>query len=324
MNTEVLVFGSTGYDIFAVSKHFKAQSEGSMQQSIVLDHPSQIWLDNCISEPGGNALLAAIALSRQGIEPQLVSVIGADGIGKALRSIIKEESISDAFLSSTAAHNTDTHIHITSAGADQTILHYTGAFLSTTKSDVLALEQKFSWLHIADIPADKKVLQALLKLAKENNAKVSINPRYVHTYHSSWLLKVLKSCDWVFLNRDEASLLLGGYFTLSEAAEKLQASGIQNGVVFDDVDGSATFTAGMNYVAELYANSKILEPSGAEAVFCAAFVSSVIEQQPIETCITHASAQACSVRSVVGARAAILQKPALRKLTIKQSGGGKI
>lgn len=323
MNTEVLVFGSTGYDFFAVSKHFKGQSEDAIQ-SIVLDHPSQIWLDNCISEPGGSALLAAITLSRQGIEPQLFSVIGADGIGKALRTIIKEESISDEIINSTAAHNTDTHIHITSAGADQTILHYTGAFLSTNKADVTALEQSFNWLHIADIPADKKVLQALLSLAKENNAKVSINPRYVHTYHSSWLLKVLKSCEWVFLNRDEASLLLGGYFSLSEAAEKLQEAGIKNGVVFDDVDGSATFTTGMNYFAELYSSSKVLEPSGAEAVFCAAFISSVIAQESIETCITHASAQASSVQSVVGARAAILQKPALRKLTIKQSGGGKI
>jgi sugar/nucleoside kinase (ribokinase family) len=323
LDTEVLVFGSTGYDIFAVSKHFKGQSNGP-EQTIVFDHPSQIWLDNSISEPGGAALLAAITLSRQDINTNLLSVVGADGLGKALHSTVVEEHISDSLLNQTSAHNTDMHIHITSSGSDQTVFHYTGAFLSINKTDVNKIDQPFSWLHIADIPTDKKVLQALLKMAANYGAKVSINPRFVHTYHTGWLIKVLQSCEWVFLNRDEASLLLGGYFSLAEAAEKLQLAGIKNGVVYDDTDGSCTFTGGASYVAELYGQSKTLEPSGAEAVFCAAFVSSIIAQESIETVITHASAQASSVRSVVGSRAAILQRPALRKLNIKQDKGGQI
>jgi len=316
----VLVFGSTGYDIFAVSKHFKGQTDGQAQ-SIVFDHPSQIWLDNSISEPGGAALLASITLARQGIETQLLSTIGADGLGKALRAIVREEHIQDTALAQTAAHSTDMHIHITSSGRDQTVFHYMGAFLSSNKQSVGKLTSHFQWLRIADIPADKKVLQALLNLADKTGAGVSINPRFVHTYHSTWLLKILQRCAWVFLNRDEASLLLGGYFSLEEAAEKLQAAGIVSGVVYDDYDGCCVFTGGQRYRAGLYGKSKTLEPSGAESVFCSAFLASVLLNESLEASITHASAQASSVRSVVGSRAAILQKPALRKLTIKHVEG---
>lgn len=320
MNSPLLVYGSTGFDIFAVSKNFRGQGEG-VEQTVMFDHPSQIWLDNAITEPGGSALLAAITIARQSIETNLLTAIGSDAPGKALKKVIQEENINESAIYQTSSHGSDTHIHLTSSGRDQTTLHYTGAFLSLGKKEINSNVLPFRWLHIADIPPDKKTLQALLALANKASARVSINPRYVHTYHSSWLIKVFKECDWVFINRDEASLLLGGYFSLREAAEKLQASGISAGVVYDNIDGSATFYANNIYEAGLYGNSKMLEPSGGEAVFSAAFVAATLQEKTIEERITTASAQAASVKSIVGARSAILKKPALRTLKIIETKG---
>ncbi len=320
MKPSVLVFGSSGFDIFAVSKHFRGHGEG-VEQTIKFDHPSQIWLDNAITEPGGAALLSAITFARQDIETNLLSVIGTDALGRALKNIIKEENILSNAVCETSSHSTDTHIHITSSGRDQTILHYTGAFLSMAKKEIKNNVLPFNWLHIADIPSDKKTVMSLLKLATKANARISINPRYVHTFHSTWLIKAFQQCNWVFINRDEASLLLGGYFPLREAAEKLSASGITSGVVYDNIDGCCVFNSGDIYEAGLYGNSKMLEPSGSEAVFSAAFIASILQEKTIEECITTASAQAASTKSVVGSRSAILKKPALRPLKITQTKG---
>lgn len=320
MNSPLLVYGSVGFDIFAVSKNFRPQGDG-IEQTIAFNHPSQIWLDNAITEPGGAALLAAITFTRQDLETNLLTVIGNDAPGKALRNIIKEEGIIDNNIHETSSHSSDMHIHLTSSGKDQTTLHYTGAFLSVGKKEINSNALPFRWLHIADIPPEKKLLQALIDLANKANARISINPRYVHTYHSSWLIKIFQQCDWVFINRDEASLLLGGYFSLREAAEKLQASGISAGVVYDNIDGCCTFYANNIYEAGLYGNSKMLEPSGAEAVFSAAFVASTIHEKTIEERITIASAQAASVKSIVGSRSAILKKPAPRTLKITETKG---
>ncbi len=320
MNSSVLVFGSSGFDIFAVSKNFRGQGEG-VEQTVRFNHPSQIWLDNAISEPGGAALLSAITFARQEIDTHLLTAIGTDALGKALKKIIAEEHIQHDEIYETSSHGSDIHIHLTSSGRDQTTLHYTGAFLSLGKKEIHNSPTQFNWLHIADIPTEKKTLQTLITLAQKANARISINPRYVHTYHSSWLIKMLQQCDWVFINRDEASLLLGGYFSLREAAEKLQASGISGGVVYDNIDGSATFYANNLYEAGLYGTSKMLEPSGSEAVFAAAFTAASLQEKTIEERITTASAQAASVKSIVGARAAILQKPALRTLKIIETKG---
>ncbi len=323
MENPVLVYGSAGFDVFAVSKNFKGQGEGS-KQTVAFNHPSQIWLDNAISEPGGSALLAAITLSRQDITTSLLTMLGTDAPGKALINVIAEENILTDNVKQTSSHGSDIHIHLTSLGKDQTLLHYTGAFLSLGKKEITSQALPFTWLHIADMPAEKKAAQALLDLAIKANARVSINPRFVHTYHSNWLIKYFQACDWIFINRDEASLLLGGYFSLREAAEKLLACGIAAGVVYDNVDGCATFYANNIYESGLYGNSKMLEPSGAEAVFAAAFVSGTILEKTIQERITTASAQAASVKSIVGARSAILQQPAVRSLKIIETKGNAL
>ncbi|MBA3679537.1 carbohydrate kinase family protein, partial [Candidatus Saccharibacteria bacterium] len=271
--------------------------------------------DNAINEPGGGGLLAAILFARQGHKTHLLTKTGTDLFAQVLQNTLTDESV-DVLSNTSAKHHTDTVLHLTAEGHDQTVLYYSASYLSLEKSDCDLLPVSTSWLHIATMPADKAILQYLCKIASASNQKISINPQFVHTMPAKALMKILCKCEIVVLNRDEASVLLGAYCNSTEAAKELYLQGLRHIVIYDGSEGYTVMNQDTLYVANMPKKSKPLEVSGAEEVFAAGYVAEYTLTHDIESALTHGSAQACSVLTVAGARAGILQKPLLENLKV--------
>lgn len=316
MSSEITVLGACGFEIFAVSKYFKPQKEDT-QNNISFAHGSQLWLDNAIHEPGGNALVAAITCARQGVKTNIISVIGRDSLGLSLKKIAKQEEIDTTHLIENAAHHTDLNLHLTYQGHDETTFHYPGSFLSLDKKSLPS--SLIGWLHIATLPPEKSVLLTLKKILKNHKGGISIHPRFVHALPTRVLSKILHMCDLVFFNRDEASIYLGGFFSIEEAAIKLYQSGLKNCVVYDGKNGCALIHNDTLYLADSYTKDKALDITGAEDSFSGGYISALLTNRNIIDALTLAIAQADSVMGIIGSRAGILQNPVLKQLNVKKS-----
>lgn len=310
------VVGSSSIDVFAVSKAFRAQKE-DRQANIVLAHGTKLWLDDAINEPGGGGLLSSIVFARQDHTVSLLTVIANDLFGSEVRSVAEEEDFTLLGNIQAIKSHTDTTIHLSANSQDQTTMVFEGSFNLLNKKDIITLPSDLDWLHIADLPNEKAVLSKLVKYAKSNNIQISINPRSLHNTPVRSILKTIRSCDLLIINADEASILLGGFYTHIEAAQKLHDCKIGHVVVYGGDDGSAI--AFDQSVYSIVPNYKIkpIEYSGAESVFAAAYAEKYAATLSIEQAINHAQAQACSVKTISGARSAILKQPLLEPIEIK-------
>jgi len=309
------VVGSSSVDVFAVSKYFRAQKE-DRQANVILEHGAKISLEDAINEPGGGGLLSAIVFARQDHDVQLLSVIANDLFGSEIRSVVKEENFRLVGNIDAIKSHTDTTIHLTSNSQDQTTMCFEGSFSLLSKKDVGNLSSDLDWLHIADLPNEKSVLSKIVKFARSNTISISINPRSIHNTPVKSILKIIRACDLLIINADEASVLLGGFYPHIEAAQKLHSSNIKHVVIYGGDEGSAVAFNQTVYSVEPTFKIKPMEYSGAESVFAAAYAEKYAATLSIEQAITHAQAQACSVKTISGARSAILKQPLLEPIDI--------
>ena len=306
------VVGSASVDIYAISRFFSPQKN---QNQIVLDHGSQLWLDDSVQEPSGAGLLSAMVFARQGLETHLVTKTGVDVFSEIIDHVAQKESIS---INSSHKHHTDTTIHLASDGQDQTNLHFTGSFSSLSKADCSELPAVLEWLHIATLPADKSVLLHLLKIAKASHAKVSINPRFVDSISAKLLMKTLKQCSLVVISIDEARILTGEHLEIEELAQSLNLAGIDHITVYDPNAGAVAIENGKIYTTDQTKQSHQHDNTGAEVVFAAGYSCDYAKNSDVTLALTFGIAQAQSVQMVAGARSAILQKPALEPISVDE------
>lgn len=310
------VVGSSSIDVFAVSKFFRPQAE-DRQAQIVLAHGSKLWLDDSINEPGGGGLLSSIVFARQDHKTYLLTVIANDLFGSEIKTVAREEGFALLGNIDAIKSHTDTTVHLSSNSQDQTTMHFDGSFNLLNKKDIQSLPTELDWLHIASLPKDKSVFSKIVKFAKSNSIQISINPRYTHNMSTKQFLKTIRNCDLLVINRDEASMLLGSFGSHIEVAKKLYDSQIKHVVVYGGDDGSAVAFKGNIYSIESNYKIKPIEYSGAESVFAAAYAEKYAATLSFEQALTHAQAQACSVKTISGARSAILKQPLLEPIKIK-------
>ena len=311
----IAVVGISSIDVFALSKNFRPQQE-NRRENIVLEHGAKMWLDDAINEPGGGGLLSAIVFARQDHTASLLTVIAKDLFGSEVRSVAQQEGFDLLGNIEAIKSHTDTTIHLSANSQEQTTMCFEGSFDLLSKKDISNLASDIDLLHIADLPNDKSVLSRLIKFANSNNISISINPRSLHNTSVRSIFKLIQKCELLIINPDEASLLLGGFYSHVLAAKKLHDNNIKHVVVYGGDEGSAVAFNETIYSIGPSSKIKPIEYSGAESVFAAAYAERYTATLSIEQALTHAQAQACSVKTISGARSAILKQPLLEPIEI--------
>lgn len=317
MKYDLIVLGSSAMDVFAVSRRLKPEKH-ERRELIVLPSEHTLWLDNAIHDAGGGGLIAATLAARQGLHPALVSKIGADIFAKTVVQVLDEEGIASDYIVQDRKHHTDSTVHLTVSGHNQTLLSYQGSYISLLTKELKFPKLSKGWLYIATLPAEYKMLRSIVNWAHEHKLKIAIHPNNVHTMKSNRLWPLLAECELVIMNRDELCLLLGGYYKPTDALIAAHQNGLSRLALYDGLQGSY-YLEGLNiFSAPAYKKIKPLEQTGAEDGFAAAFVTAVIQNEPAPRCISLASAQAIAAMSVVGGRSGILRKPLVKDLKIKR------
>ncbi|MBI2798170.1 carbohydrate kinase family protein [Candidatus Saccharibacteria bacterium] len=316
MSYDLIVLGSSAMDVFAVSRRLKPEKH-DRHELIVLPSEQILWLDNAIHDVGGGGLIAAVLCARQGLKPALVSKLGADIFARTIEQILSEEKVGLDHIVTDRKHHTDNTIRLTVNGKHQTLLKYQGSYISLTPREIKMPKVKKGWLYIATLPAEYKTLRTAVNWAKQHKLNVAIHPNNVHTLKSNRLWSLLAECDLVILNRDELSMLLGGYYSATEGLVAAHQHGLKKLALYDGLEGSYYMNENNIFHAPAYKKTKPLEITGAEDSFAAGLLAATIAGETVAKCLALAGAQAAASLSVVGGRSGILRKPLVKEQKLK-------
>ena len=319
MNLDIISVGSAGFDIFISGKEIRP-SQFASDGTLNLQNDNSYDIEHSVYEAGGSGLNSAITFARQGIKTGCIARTGKDHLANQIKIIAKHEELENDLLISNPEHHTDMNIHMVTERSHEIRLAYQNSINSLRASDIRFPDLSARLIYLAELPTDLRIYKFFENFAKLKGAQLAINISSSKSYKRRHLNFVLSSVDRIMMPIAFATELFGGVTEPSELIRQLIALGAKSVLLYDINKEAYAYEDSTLYSCGQYKNINALDFTGSEDVFSASYTASVFQQKSVPEALTIASANACSVLEVFGARAGILKKPALRTMNV-QTGG---
>ncbi|OGY22920.1 MAG: hypothetical protein A2172_03225 [Candidatus Woykebacteria bacterium RBG_13_40_15] len=320
---DVITVGSATRDVFLKSKEFKPKRDRSSPTGFNLPLPlgSKLNVEELIFETGGGATNTAVTFARQKLNTACICRVGDDPGGKAVAESLEKDGVSTEFVIKDRENYTGYSIILVVKNGERTILVFRGASGDFCEEDFpKSLDSK--WLVITSLGGNIKLLNSLVKEAKEKGTKVALIPGGGELESGLRVLRpIFAKADVVIMNREEASELTGISFDDKEKLTHrtcLLAAGI--GVVTDGENGATACDGNYFYHIGTHSNSAV-DRTGAGDAFASGFIVGLIKYENIEGALELAIDNSSSVVSFFGAKKGILrlgERPFREKLPISK------
>ncbi len=295
---DIITFGSAVVDIF-VNTDIKDQGK-------FLAYPigSKILINNLKFNIGGGGTNTAVAFSRFNFKTGYIGKLDSDFGGKKILGMLKVENIE---LLTKFENNSEVlggySIILDSKENDRTILTYKGINDNIKFSDLKSNLIKTKWIYFSSLLGESfETQKKLAKILHKKNVKIAFNP-------SEYLIKrenlneLLKICDILILNHEEASMLTKGKNLLS-GLRKLGPKII----VITNRDKEVIAFDGEKYYSIIPHNLKVIERTGAGDAFASGFVAGQIIGKSIEESLKLGVEESESVIKHQGAKIGLIKR----------------
>jgi ribokinase len=199
---DIITFGSAVVDIFV---NTNLSDKGKF-----LAYPigSKILIKDLKFNIGGGGTNTAVAFSRFGLKTGYIGKVDKDFGGKQILELLKKEKIE--FLGK-VEDNLDIlggySIILDSKENDRTILTYKGINDDIKFLEINSKELKTKWFYLSSLLGNSfKTAERLAKKLHNNGIKIAFNPSEYMIKEEN-LRELLKICDILSLNKEEAELL---------------------------------------------------------------------------------------------------------------------
>ncbi len=257
--------------------------------------------------PGGAPMNVAYHLKQLGMQPSLITRVGADERGQELIRIVAQHGIDTAGIQ-TDGH-TPTGIVLAQPGADHE-MHYDivipSAWDHIAYSEALAQQvRQAGYFIFGSLAARHPDSQAtLFRLLDTPAVKVlDINLRPPH-YTQATLEALLQKADILKLNLAELELVGSWYGNAATLADKIallrQQFGLSTVIVTMGGDGAAVYSNNTLYEHPGY-TVQVADTVGSGDAFLAAYLSGMLQQSPPAETLAFAAALGALVASKTGA-----------------------
>jgi len=272
MNKKPQIFcvGSIVWDIIGRSK---------INMPLGADRPGTI-----IKIPGGVALNLAMKLRKNNIQVAIIGVIGNDTAGKELLEQIQQRGITTDYVCILKNLPTDTYMAIEGTNgligaiADfRTLENYEEQILTSLQYAITKLKYRnFQPIIALDGNLSERLLSKLNSDAKFKSLDIRIAPA------SPGKAKRLKNClngniTTIYLNLEEASLMLNQTFLSSKAAAKALAVNCKTRIIVTDGPENVTLVADGKLISAKPPTVKVSRITGAGDVFMASHIQAEME-----------------------------------------------
>jgi len=300
---KIVTIGGAMRDIFLVTDSAKiAENNDDLEckKIIGFELGAKTNIKKILNTIGGAACNVAIGLKKMGVEPFPFVEIGDDSIGAAIKRELKEMKISTRLMQKDKFKQTGFSFIIVDSKTREHV-----AFCSKEASEDIKisikkiLAVKPDWIYAGSMGNSPEYEYSRIKSIKNRkpNIKIAINPGIEQIKNSRKdLFDILKVCEVIFLNRDEAvSMALGGKikdippsgikqmrFLLNESANW----GAKMTVITDGEDGAYLRNGdGKFYYTEGVPAKKLIDTTGAGDAFCSGFLAGLSGGNSIENCL---------------------------------------
>ena len=308
----VITVGESTIDAFMTLEHANTamHMEGE-NGGVCFRHGAKIDVDRYDFEIGGNATNVAVGLTRLGVKSTLVSETGDDEFSIKIRNCLAKERIERTFIVETPGPSNFSVI--INFNGDRTIF-------------VQDVERKHEF-HLYDVTADMIYLTSLgrewkgaynkiLEFVEKTGTSLVFNPGSRQLREEKDMMhKVLEKSKMVFINKEEAEIILTDKQTMENSREyihelmkKIQKLGPCTVVLTNGKRGSYALDDKGEFHFHNTLDGKVVERTGAGDAYTSGFLAASLYGMSLPTAMEWGSQNATSVVGKVGAHPGLLSK----------------
>ncbi len=292
---KVICVGSSTQDIFLPTgegKIIETPEEITSKRKIAFELGAKYKINKRHESLGGCSANVAAGLSRQGILATHYTVIGKDAIGEWIIQKHQEEKIGTELLEVLDGKSDLSMILVDEKRGDRVIFH-NKEVNEKFRFDASKIAEA-DWVYIGDVFGDwEKIISEIIQKAKAENISVAFNPRQtmIAGNKKEELFKIFKSCEVVFLNKDEAiEILMVKDGHLESQDEEYLLSELQKKAptifVLTDGDRGAWAIDDKEVVhADAVKVDNVVDMTGAGDAFASGFLSAYIKDKDLKKCV---------------------------------------
>ncbi|MDD5040249.1 MAG: carbohydrate kinase family protein [Patescibacteria group bacterium] len=207
---DIITIGAVVNDVYVFSKRFHVMPDLHTRtgKSECFAFGTKIELDDIFFEIGGGATNAAETFRLQGLRTGCITRIGKDSAGADVQKYFRSAGIAD-FSIIDSTHRTAHSVIFLNGDGERTILVYRGASHNFRTRDIhFSVLRKARWLYVTSLAGNISVFSRIIKFAAAHGIRTMVNPGMGEIRgHRKQLIKILKECDIILLNREEAGLV---------------------------------------------------------------------------------------------------------------------
>ena len=326
--SDVVTIGSATMDVFVEcddASIVSARKKDSSMDFMSYPYGAKLEIADFDTQVGGGGVNTAVNFANLGISTSVIFKVGDDIYSKGLFDFFKDKNVNLDSIIQDKKDTTGFSIILTSFEGDRTVLAHRGANAHIKKSEInFDIIKNAKFLYIAPLNGDSnKVLDDLVKFAKENNTGVCFNAGTTGIKKGfNYLKKILALADVVVMNKEEASMATGIYLRqdtkdikyskeiihpdLKEMFKKLKISDYQVIVITDGGKGAYAYEGNNYYYCPCF-DGPVISTLGAGDAFASTFCAAMSKYNlDIPKSLMAASINSAGVVSVFGATQGLL------------------
>lgn len=308
---DVLSIGDTTLDalftLHDASLHCRVNSKDC---ELGLKFGAKIPITQAAQSLGGNAANVAVGLSRLDKKVALYTEVGDDLTGDIIKQELGEAGISDELICVRAGLMSRYSV-VLNFKNERTILAYHPKH--TYEPPALPPAR---WVYYTSLGAGfTRVQSALAQYIKQNpDTKLACNPGS-HQLETGidTLKKILDRVNFLVLNREEATQLVGRRAPIAKLLTALHRCGPETVVITDGNAGAYGLHNDTAYSMPIFPTNAISK-TGAGDAFATGCLAALMDDQPLATALRWGAANAASVVEELGAQIALCTNPKLQRL----------
>lgn len=271
---------------------------------------AKVLIDDAQFLLGGNASNVSVGVSRLGFHASLFAEFGDDEFSQKLLKGLEQERV-DLSHAIHTPHTSSTFSVILNLLGDRV------AFIHHVQRNHAFLFQNIStqWLYLTSLGKEwHHVYKEVAGLIGEIRLAFNPGSAQIHEGRDAFA-DVLRVSDILFVNRDEAEILLHGKIPEKKMQEtnenilfRLQRMGPKVVVMTDGEKGSYCMTDTAEFLYQEIVPCKVIEKTGAGDAYTSGFLAAVLSGKSYKEAMQWGSINSASVLGKVGAQPGLLTK----------------
>lgn len=308
---DIISIGDAALDTFlklqdALVTHIK---EKKLDQ-LCMNFGDKIPVKGMQQRVAGNALNNAVGSARLGMKAAFYSIVGNDETGERIIKRMKREGVTTKYLHVQKGSSTNYSV-VLNFQHDRTILQYSHPRLYNLPDDL----EPARWMYYTAVgKKHADIERQIIKYAKKHRAKIAFNPGTSHIKEGVAKMKdILRHTEIIFLNKEEAELLVGDSTDVPGLLYRLHELGPHLAVITDGHNGAYVSDSVNTYYLPIFP-AKAVEVTGAGDAFATGLLAALFYGLPVPGAILWGTANAAGVIGKIGPQDGLLTKAGLAKM----------